>query len=179
MRDDVLSDLWQWFCALDLQERIQAIAIEDALWIKMYIVLFRKTEKQHRTVFDLACESRAARRVRANFALARVIRMFFLPRRLRKDIRSRPPPRAPQAKQRAHGRGGVAWHGARRSRCARHGALRNLRRNDSDSESELRAQADPRHCERCREQFVGGREKAIARQRAATAAAGLRAAAAA
>ena len=77
MRDDVLSDLWQWFCALDLQERIQAIAIEDALWIKMYIVLFRKTEKQHRTVFDLACESRAARRVRANFALARVIRMFF------------------------------------------------------------------------------------------------------
>ena len=51
MRDDVLSDLWQWFCALDLQERIQAIAIEDALWIKMYIVLFRKTEKQHRTVF--------------------------------------------------------------------------------------------------------------------------------
>ena len=35
MRDDVLSDLWQWFCALDLQERIQAIAIEDALWIKM------------------------------------------------------------------------------------------------------------------------------------------------
>ena len=73
-RDDVLSDLWQWFCALDLQERIQAIAIEDALWIKMYIVLFRKTEKQqHRTVFDLACESRAAS---DQLALARVIRIF-------------------------------------------------------------------------------------------------------
>ena len=52
MRDDVLSDLWQWFCALDLQERIQAIAIEDALWIKMYIVLFRKTEKQHRRCWE-------------------------------------------------------------------------------------------------------------------------------
>jgi hypothetical protein len=63
--------LWSWFTlTLDLRERIEALAIEDASWIKMYCVLFRKIEKHFpppigQAAFDLgSCEKLYERALR-------------------------------------------------------------------------------------------------------------------
>ena len=68
---DPVRDLWSWFTlTLDLRERIEALAIEDASWIKMYCVLFRKIEKHFpppigQAAFDLgSCEKLYERALR-------------------------------------------------------------------------------------------------------------------
>jgi hypothetical protein len=44
----VLHQLWEWFCRLPAEERMQALSIEDPLWIRMYLLLY-KTDKRRST----------------------------------------------------------------------------------------------------------------------------------
>lgn len=41
----VLNELWEWFCKLSVEDRIQALTVEDPLWARLYLVLFKKEEK--------------------------------------------------------------------------------------------------------------------------------------
>ncbi|CAN0538806.1 unnamed protein product, partial [Ectocarpus sp. 12 AP-2014] len=41
-REDMAEDLSSWFCQLSTQERLQAIAVEDVIWIRLFNVLYRK-----------------------------------------------------------------------------------------------------------------------------------------
>ncbi|CAM9190048.1 unnamed protein product, partial [Ascophyllum nodosum] len=41
-RDNMAEDLRFWFCQLSTQERLQAIAVEDVVWIRVFKILYRK-----------------------------------------------------------------------------------------------------------------------------------------
>ncbi|CAM9822525.1 unnamed protein product, partial [Laminaria digitata] len=41
-RYDMAEDMSSWFCQLSTQERLQAIAVEDVVWIRLFNVLNRK-----------------------------------------------------------------------------------------------------------------------------------------
>ena len=40
-QDTLLASLWEWFCKLGCDERMQALAIDDPLWIRLYLKLFK------------------------------------------------------------------------------------------------------------------------------------------
>jgi len=41
----VVIELWEWFCKLTIEDRIQALTVEDPLWARLYLVLLKKEER--------------------------------------------------------------------------------------------------------------------------------------
>lgn len=42
----LVQHVWEWFSRLSLEERMQAIAIEDPLWIRVYLLLFTQEHRR-------------------------------------------------------------------------------------------------------------------------------------
>lgn len=56
--------VWEWFSKLSVEERMQALAIEDPLWIRLYLLLFKqelKCRRKDRTGFFAVKRERVTR----------------------------------------------------------------------------------------------------------------------
>ena len=67
----VVGSLWDWFCKLPMDEKMQAVAIDDPLWIRLYLKLYKHELKSRKKDRDIVY---SVKRDRVNYMYGRLLK---------------------------------------------------------------------------------------------------------